>query len=134
MKGPQFFQRPSKSHHRQPQALFYILMQLSTSIIVAVVVHSLSAFQAIRRYYTDRSIENSGTRAVISKKVPTLISLKFYEVWKQIQTADSYLSHSSPRRLAGEKKSNSYNHKTTIWVSHEYYLNPEFHKILSRAF
>ena len=31
-----------------------------------------------------RSIENSGTRAVISKKVPTLISLKFYEVWKQI--------------------------------------------------
>ena len=42
--------------------------------------------------------------------------------------------HSSPRRLAGEKKSLSYNHKTTIWVSHEYYLNPEFHKILSRAF
>ena len=42
--------------------------------------------------------------------------------------------HSSPRRLAGEKKSNSYNHKTTIWVSHEYYLNPEFHKILSGAF
>ena len=42
--------------------------------------------------------------------------------------------HSSPRRLAGEKKSNSYDHKTTIWVSHEYYLNPEFHKILSRAF
>ena len=42
--------------------------------------------------------------------------------------------HSSPRRLAGEKKSTSYNHKTTIWVSHEYYLNPEFHKILSRAF
>ena len=44
------------------------------------------------------------------------------------------LVHSSPRRLAGEKKSNSYNHKTTIWVSHEYYLNPEFHKILSGAF
>ena len=44
------------------------------------------------------------------------------------------LGHSSPRRLAGEKKSSSYNHKTTIWVSHEYYLNPEFHKILSRAF
>ena len=43
-------------------------------------------------------------------------------------------NHSSPQRLAGEKKSNSYNHKTTIWVSHEYYLNPEFHKILSRAF
>ena len=42
--------------------------------------------------------------------------------------------HSSPRRLAEEKKSLSYNHKTTIWVSHEYYLNPEFHKILSRAF
>ena len=42
--------------------------------------------------------------------------------------------HSSPRRLTGEKKSTSYNHKTTIWVSHEYYLNPEFHKILSRAF
>ena len=42
--------------------------------------------------------------------------------------------HSSPRRLAGEKKCLSYNHKTTIWVSHEYYLNPEFHKILSRAF
>ena len=44
------------------------------------------------------------------------------------------LAHSSPRRLAGEKKILSYNHKTTIWVSHEYYLNPEFHKILSRAF
>ena len=44
------------------------------------------------------------------------------------------LLHSSPQRLAGQKKSNSYNHKTTIWVSHEYYLNPEFHKILSRAF
>jgi hypothetical protein len=42
--------------------------------------------------------------------------------------------HSSPRRLAGEKKSYSYNHKTTIWVSHEYYLNPEFHKIPARAF
>ena len=26
--------------------------------------------------------------------------------------------HSSPRRLAGEKKSCSYNHKITIWVSH----------------
>ena len=33
-----------------------------------------------------------------------------------------------------KKKIHSYNHKTTIWVSHEYYLNPEFHKILSRAF
>ena len=44
------------------------------------------------------------------------------------------LVHSSPRRLAGEKKSDSYNHKITIWVSHQYYLNPEFHKILSRAF
>ena len=43
-------------------------------------------------------------------------------------------NHSSPRRLAGEKKSYSYNHKTTIWVSHEYYLNPKFFKILSRAF
>ena len=42
--------------------------------------------------------------------------------------------HSSPRWLAGEKKCASYNHKTTIWVSHEYYLNPEFHKILLRAF
>ena len=31
-----------------------------------------------------KSIENSGTGTVISKKVPTLISLKFYEVWKQI--------------------------------------------------
>ena len=45
-----------------------------------------------------------------------------------------YFLHSSPRRLAGEKKFHSYNHKTTIWVSHEYYLNPEFFKILSRAF
>ena len=43
-------------------------------------------------------------------------------------------NHSSPRWLAGEKKSNSNNHKTTIWVSHEYFLNPEFHKIQSRAF
>ena len=42
--------------------------------------------------------------------------------------------HSPLRRLAGEKKRKSYNHKTTIWVSHEYYLNPEFYKILSRAF
>ena len=43
-------------------------------------------------------------------------------------------SHSFSRRLAGEKKSASYNHKTTIWVSHEYYLNPEFQKIPARAF
>ena len=41
---------------------------------------------------------------------------------------------SSPRRLAGEKKSSSYNHKTIIWVSHEYYLIPEFHIIPARAF
>ena len=47
---------------------------------------------------------------------------------------EQFIFHSSPRRLAGEKKSYSYNHKTTIWVSHEYYLNPEFHKILSGAF
>ena len=33
-----------------------------------------------------------------------------------------------------EKKSSSYNHKTTIWVFHQDYLNPEFHKILSRVF
>ena len=46
----------------------------------------------------------------------------------------SSIIHSSPRRLAEEKKSHSYNHKTAIWVSHEYYLNPEFHKILWRAF
>ena len=36
--------------------------------------------------------------------------------------------------LGWRKKSTSYNHKTTIWVSHECYLNPEIHKILSRAF
>ena len=47
---------------------------------------------------------------------------------------DSLISHSSPRRLAGEKKINRYNRKTTIWVSHEYYLNPEFQKIPARAF
>ena len=41
---------------------------------------------------------------------------------------------SSPQRLAGEKKSISYNHRTTIWSFHEYYLNHEFHKILWRAF
>ena len=45
-----------------------------------------------------------------------------------------YVIHSSPRRLAREKKSYSYNHKIACWVSHEYYLNPEFHKILSIAF
>ena len=28
------------------------------------------------------------------------------------------LAHSSPRQLPGEKKIDSYNHKTTIWVSH----------------
>ena len=49
-------------------------------------------------------------------------------------TLRSLIQHSSPRRLAGEKKSNSCNHKTKIWVSHEHYLNPEFHKILSGAF
>ena len=48
--------------------------------------------------------------------------------------ADQVLPHSSPRPLAGEKKSDSYNHKTTIWVSHEYYLNSEFQKIPARAF
>ena len=51
------------------------------------------------------------------------------------QKEDLYLGENVlPWRLAGEKKSYSYNHKTTIWVSHEYYLNPEFHKILFRAF
>ena len=45
-----------------------------------------------------------------------------------------FVFHSSPRRLDGEKKSYSYNHKTIIWVSHENYLNPDFHKILTRAF
>ena len=31
-----------------------------------------------------------------------------------------YIFHSSPRRLAGEKKVTAiaYNHETTIWVSH----------------
>jgi hypothetical protein len=51
-----------------------------------------------------------------------------------MQYTNEYTYHSSPRQLAGEKKSASYNHKTTIWVSHEYYLNPEFHKIPARAF
>ena len=36
--------------------------------------------------------------------------------------------------VVGWRKSTSYIHKTTIWVFHEYYLNPEFHKILSRSF
>ena len=39
-----------------------------------------------------------------------------------------------PSAIGWRKKSTSYNHETTIWVSHEYYLNPEFHKILWRAF
>ena len=52
------------------------------------------------------------------------------ECWAEF----GFLPHSSPRRMAGEKKSDSYNHKRTIWVSHEYYLNPEFHKIPARAF
>ena len=39
-----------------------------------------------------------------------------------------------PSAIGWRKKNLSYNHKTTIWVSHEYYLNPEFHKILWRAF
>ena len=33
-----------------------------------------------------------------------------------------------------KKKFAIYNHKTTIWVPHEYYLNPELKKISSRAF
>ena len=56
------------------------------------------------------------------------------ELMEMLTAIAADVSHSSPRRLAGEKKSTSYNHKTIIWVSHEYYLNPEFHKILSRAF
>ena len=39
-----------------------------------------------------------------------------------------------PSAIGWRKKSNSYNHKTTIWVSHEYYWNLEFHKILWRVF
>ena len=39
-----------------------------------------------------------------------------------------------PSAIGWREKSASYNHKTTIWVSHDYYLNPEFHKILSKAF
>jgi hypothetical protein len=45
--------------------------------------------------------------------------------------------HSTPQfpsAIGWRKKNTSYNHKTTIWVSHEYYLNPEFHKILWSAF
>ena len=61
-------------------------------------------------------------------KLPTYVSVSYYVCYLN----NTY--HSSPRRLAGGKKSNSYNHKTTIWVSHEYYLNPEFHKILLRPF
>ena len=39
------------------------------------------------------------------------------------------ISHSSPRRLAGEKK------VPAIIIKQQFgYLNPEFHKILSRAF
>ena len=41
--------------------------------------------------------------------------------------------HSSPRRLPGGKN-DSYNHKTTIWISHQYYLDPGFHRILWIAF
>ena len=39
-----------------------------------------------------------------------------------------------PSAIGWRKKSLSYNHKTTIWVSHDCYLNPAFHKILWRAF
>ena len=57
-----------------------------------------------------------------------------FMIWFTSRPSRIKYIHSSPRQLAGEKKSYSYNHKTTIWVSHEYYLNPEFHKILSIAF
>ena len=39
-----------------------------------------------------------------------------------------------PSAIGWRKKSYSSNHKTTIWVSHEYYLNPEFQKIPARTF
>ena len=45
-----------------------------------------------------------------------------------------YYQSQLPSAIGWRKKSNSYNQKTTIWVSHEYYLNPEFHKIIWRAF
>ena len=60
--------------------------------------------------------------------------LEFYaltQVSGLMQT--KYYKTQFPRRLSGEKKSYSYNQKTTIRVSHNYF-NPEFHKILSRAF
>jgi hypothetical protein len=63
------------------------------------------------------------------------LSTQIFGDWSTLfLTVMALFLHSSPRRLAGEKKSTSYNHKTTMWVSHEYYLNPEFHKILSGAF
>ena len=85
----------------------------------AVSVRSSKGFKMVTR----QSIKNEPQRLLKTKKIIFSVYLLLY-----------FLPHSSPRRLAGEKKSTSYNHKTTIWVSHEYYLNPEFHKILSRAF
>ena len=61
-------------------------------------------------------------------------NLALYQAYGMLPKREEPDNHSSPRRLAGEKEFASYNHKTTIWVSHEYYLNPEFHKILWRAF
>ena len=43
--------------------------------------------------------------------------LKEHSIFKR-DIYEKHVFHSSPRRLAGEKKCASYNHKTTIWVSH----------------
>ena len=52
-----------------------------------------------------------------------------------VKSQELYLGHSSPRRLAGEKK------MPAIIIEQQFgfsvrttYLNPEFHKIISRAF
>ena len=82
MKGPILSEAKQKPPPKTvgsllyPYATFYQYHSSSSSTFVK----RLSSYSPVLY----RSIENSGTRAVISKKVPTLISLKFYEVWKQI--------------------------------------------------
>ena len=83
MKGPILSEAKQKPPPKTvgsllyPYATFYRQYHSSSS---SAFVKRLSSCSPVLY----KSIENSGTGTVISKKVPTLISLKFYEVWKQI--------------------------------------------------
>ena len=72
--------------------------------------------------------------AIVPEFFPTAKQGTFGQPLSAFLSQRATMIHSSPLWLPGEKKCANYNHKTTIWVPHEYYLNPKSFKILLRAF